>query len=79
MWKMTGWLAKTVAAGLIVSFLSIWTAGYIVNSYVETLLKQFNIPLDEKPFALNGVWGNIWGANPVVKTGDHGGRNESWR
>lgn len=69
MWKMTGWLAKTVAAGLIVSFLSIWTAGYIVNSYVETLLKQFNIPLDEKPFALNGVWGNIWGANPVLKTG----------
>ncbi|MFC5653171.1 hypothetical protein ACFPYJ_29475 [Paenibacillus solisilvae] len=68
MWKMTGWLAKSVAAGLIISFLSIWTTGYIVNSYVETLLKQFNIPLEEKPFALNGVWGSIWGADPALKT-----------
>ncbi|RAP74248.1 hypothetical protein [Paenibacillus montanisoli] len=67
MWKMTGWLAKTIAAGLLISFLSIWTTGYIVNSYVETLLKQFNVPLDEKPFALNGVWGGLWGVDPVVK------------
>ncbi|SFT23546.1 hypothetical protein [Paenibacillus sp. BC26] len=67
MWKMTGWLAKTIAAGLLISFLSIWTTGYIVNSYVETLLKQFNVPLEQKPFALNGVWGGLWGADPVVK------------
>ncbi|MFC4778319.1 hypothetical protein ACFO9Q_16095 [Paenibacillus sp. GCM10023252] len=62
MWKMAGWLAKIVAAGLMISFLSIWTTGYIVNSYVETLLKQFNVPLETKPFALSGVWGNLWGA-----------------
>ncbi|BBH23413.1 hypothetical protein Back11_47580 [Paenibacillus baekrokdamisoli] len=68
MWKMTGWLVKTVAAGLIISFLSIWTTGYIVNSYVETLLGQFNIPLDKKPFALDGVWGSMWGANPTLKS-----------
>lgn len=68
MWKMTGWLAKTVAAGLIISFLSIWTTGYIVNSYVETLLKQFNIPLDQKPFALSSVWGGLWGADPLLKS-----------
>ncbi|MUT67473.1 hypothetical protein [Paenibacillus sp. NEAU-GSW1] len=63
MWKMTGWLAKTVAAGLIISFLSIWTTGYIVNSYVETLLKQYNLPLEVQPMALSGVWGKLWGAN----------------
>lgn len=68
MWRMTGWLAKTVAAGLIISFLSIWTTGYIVNSYVESLLKQFNIPLDEKPFALSSVWGGLWGADPMLKS-----------
>ncbi|MBW7475656.1 hypothetical protein K0T92_12960 [Paenibacillus oenotherae] len=68
MWRMAGWLAKTVAAGLIISFLSIWTTGYIVNSYVETLLKQFNIPLEQKPFALSSVWGGLWGADPVLKS-----------
>lgn len=71
MWKVSkiaGWLAKTVAAAILISFLSIWTTGYVVNSYVETLLKQFNIPLEEKPFALSGVWGELWGADPAVKS-----------
>ncbi|WP_308636963.1 hypothetical protein [Paenibacillus silvisoli] len=67
MWKMTGWLGKTIAAALLISFLSIWTTGYIVNSYVETLLKQFNVPLEQKPFALSGVWGGLWGVDPAVK------------
>ncbi|MFC4100736.1 hypothetical protein [Paenibacillus xanthanilyticus] len=66
--KMVSWLGKTVAAGLIISFLSIWTTGYVVNSYVETLLKQFNIPLEMKPIAMDGVWGALWGADPEVKS-----------
>jgi len=68
MLKWAGWLAKLVAAGLIISFLSIWTTGYIVNSYVETLLKQFKLPLETKPFALSGMWGTLWGADPTLKT-----------
>lgn len=67
MWKIAGWLVKTIAAGLIVSFLSIWTTGYVVNSYVETLLKQYKIPLDVKPYAMSGVWGGLWGADPELK------------
>lgn len=66
MWKMTGWLAKTVAAGIIVSFLSIWTTGYIVSSYVDTILKQYNLPLEVKPMALTGLWGKMWGADPLM-------------
>lgn len=62
------WLAKIVAAGLIVSFLSIWTTGYIVTSYVETILKQFNLPLEVPPMAMSGVWGKLWGADPLVTT-----------
>lgn len=62
-WKWAGWIGKTVAAGLIMAFLSIWTAGYIVNSYAEALLKQFNIPMEQQPFALSGVWGKLWGAD----------------
>ncbi|QHT58634.1 hypothetical protein GXP70_00640 [Paenibacillus lycopersici] len=71
MWKITGKVAaavgKLVAAALLVSFLSIWTTGYVVNSYVETLLKQFHIPLEEQPFALSGLWGEMWGADPGAK------------
>lgn len=70
-WKITGKVAATVgklaAATLLVSFLSIWTTGYVVNSYVETLLKQFHIPLEEQPFALSGLWGEMWGAHPSAK------------
>ncbi|PWW08809.1 hypothetical protein DFQ01_101535 [Paenibacillus cellulosilyticus] len=67
MWKMFGWVGRAIAVGLIASFLSIWTTGYIVNSYVESLLKQYNMPLDVQPFALSGVWGKLWGADPVSK------------
>lgn len=65
MWKMFSWVGRAIAVGLIASFLSIWTTGYIVNSYVETLLKQYNLPLEVQPFALSGVWGKLWGADPV--------------
>jgi len=68
MWKMFGWLGRTVAAGLIVSFLAIWTTGYIVNSYVETLLKQYNLPIETKPMALSGIWGTLWGVDAAKET-----------
>ncbi|WP_138753997.1 hypothetical protein [Paenibacillus sinopodophylli] len=64
--KRIGWLAKLVASGLILSFLCIWTTGYIVTSYVETILKQFNLPLEVPPMAMSGVWGKLWGADPLV-------------
>lgn len=76
MLKRMGWLAKLVAAGLILSFLSIWTTGYIVTSYVETLLKQFNLPLEVPPMAMSGVWGKLWGADPLVTT-DTAGKEET--
>ncbi|WP_040712162.1 ICP22 family protein [Paenibacillus curdlanolyticus] len=63
MWKMFSWVGRAIAVGLIASFLSIWTTGYIVNSYVESLLKQYKLPLEVQPFALSGVWGKLWGAD----------------
>ncbi len=76
MLKKIGWLAKLVAAGLILSFLSIWTTGYIVTSYVETILKQFNLPLEVPPMAMSGVWGKLWGADPLVTT-DTAGKEDT--
>lgn len=65
MGRWLGWAGKTVATALLLSFLSIWTTGYIVNSYMETLLKQLNVPLQMQPFALSGTWGKLWGASPI--------------
>ncbi|XEC95055.1 hypothetical protein AB6A23_00210 [Paenibacillus tarimensis] len=62
MWRMIEWLGKAIAAALIVSFLSIWTTGYIVTSYIETVLKQYELPLEVQPMAMSGVWGKLWGA-----------------
>jgi hypothetical protein len=50
------------ATALLLSFLCIWTTGYIVNSYMESVIKQLNLPLDIQPIALSGVWGTLWGA-----------------
>jgi hypothetical protein len=55
--------AKLLVTVMLVSFLSIWTTGYIVNSYMESLLKQLNLPLETQPFALSGIWGTLWGAD----------------
>lgn len=63
MWKWLSWALRILATAVLLSFLSIWTTGYIVNSYMETLLKQLNLPLETQPFALSGVWGKLWGAD----------------
>jgi hypothetical protein len=62
-WKMFGWLWKAAAAAVLASFLAIWTTGYIVNSYVEALLEEYEIPLEKPPFALSGLWGRLWGVS----------------
>ncbi|MBH5319359.1 hypothetical protein I6N90_16285 [Paenibacillus sp. GSMTC-2017] len=62
MFKYVAWLGKLIAAGLILSFLSIWTTGYIVTSYVESILKQYELPLEVPPMAMSGVWGKLWGS-----------------
>ncbi len=68
MLKRFAWLGKLVAAGLILSFLSIWTTGYIVTSYVESILKQFNLPLEVPPMTMTGVWGKLWGSDPLLES-----------
>lgn len=64
MWKVAEWVGKTVAAALIVSVLSIWTAGFIVTSYLDSILKQYELPLEVQPMAMSGIWGKLWGAEP---------------
>lgn len=56
MWKIAGWIGKWAAAALVVSVISIWTTGFIINSYVQNLVKQYNLPIEVPPIALSGVW-----------------------
>ncbi|MBB6678205.1 hypothetical protein [Cohnella lubricantis] len=67
MWRWIEWGAKLLASAVLLSFLCVWTTGYIVNSYVQTVLKELEIPLDVQPFALSGVWGKLWGADERPK------------
>lgn len=60
--KWISWALRVVATALLLSFLCIWTTGYIVNSYMESVLKQLDLPLEVQPLALSGVWGTLWGA-----------------
>ncbi len=62
MFKWVSWVIRMGATALLLSFLCIWTTGYIVNSYMETVIKQLDLPLDTQPFALSGMWGTLWGA-----------------
>ncbi|MHA7965000.1 hypothetical protein ACX93W_12725 [Paenibacillus sp. CAU 1782] len=70
MLKGIAWLGKLVAGGLILSFLCIWTTGYIVTSYVESILKQYELPLEVPPMAVSGVWGKLWGSEPLLAGND---------
>jgi hypothetical protein len=77
MLRRLAWIGKLIAAGLIISFLSIWTTGYIVTSYVESLLKQFELPVEVPPMAMSGVWGSLWGSDPLLVSEDEGQENQS--
>ncbi|XID91673.1 hypothetical protein ACF3MZ_24720 [Paenibacillaceae bacterium WGS1546] len=68
MFKWASWAIRTAATAVLLSFLCIWTTGYIVNSYVESIVKQLNLPVDVQPLALSGVWGTLWGAEKPKKT-----------
>lgn len=67
MFKWVSWVIRMGATALLLSFLCIWTTGYIVNSYMETVIKQLDLPLQTQPFAISGVWGKLWGAEEAPK------------
>jgi hypothetical protein len=68
MFKWVSWVIRMGATALLLSFLCIWTTGYIVNSYMETVIKKLDLPIDTQPFALSGVWGKLWGADKLPQT-----------
>ncbi|TFE25390.1 hypothetical protein [Cohnella luojiensis] len=67
MFKWVSWVIRMGATALLLSFLCIWTTGYIVNSYMESVIKQLDLPIDIQPIALSGMWGGLWGADKAPK------------
>jgi len=65
--KIGMWIARIVVTVLLACLLSIWTTSYVVTSYVQALLEEYEIPLEVKPVALANVWGMIWGADGKSK------------
>ncbi|MFK4305058.1 hypothetical protein ABH892_005230 [Paenibacillus sp. RC254] len=78
--RWLGWLLKKGITVVLVSALTLAVTGVVVNAYVQSLLRQFNIQLDHQP-----VWGLGWlngssGTDKSTGTGKNkatGGGSES--
>lgn len=77
MFKWVSWVIRMGATALLLSFLCIWTTGYIVNSYMETVIKQLELPIEMQPLALNGMWGKLWGAEKPSQAKQEVDENEN--
>lgn len=64
------WLANIIGIVVISAILSIWVSGYIVTSVVQSVLKQYEIPLTIEPIAFSGVWGMLWGYEKLPASED---------
>lgn len=67
MFKRAIEIIKLAAAVMLISTITVWTTGMIVTHYLDSLLKQYNIPFDTKPVVVSGFWGTVWRADPPVK------------
>jgi|GEM_PF-1165812 len=62
MWKWMFRTGRLLVTAVLVCLVSVWTTGYIVNSYLETVLKQMGLPVQVQPPGLTDIWGKLWGA-----------------
>ncbi|MDQ0492316.1 hypothetical protein [Paenibacillus brasilensis] len=67
--RWLGWLLKKGMTVVLVSALTLAVTGVVVNAYVQSLLRQFNIQLDHQP-----IWGLGWlnGSTGAGKSTDTG-------
>lgn len=59
--KWIGWLLKLCATIVAVSLLTVATTGYVVNSYIESLLGSYNIPVAGHAPSLGGIMKDMLG------------------
>ncbi|MEK5478796.1 hypothetical protein NYE70_17950 [Paenibacillus sp. FSL R5-0407] len=59
--KWIGWLAKLVITVVTVSMLTVMTTGYVVNTYIQSLLGSYNLPIAGKAPTLGGMMKGMFG------------------
>ncbi|MCM3041329.1 hypothetical protein M3201_16610 [Paenibacillus motobuensis] len=57
MWR----LFKLSVTAIVVSLLTVMTTGYVVNSYIQSLLSSYNIPIAEEAPTLGGMFKGMLG------------------
>ncbi|WP_059041253.1 hypothetical protein [Paenibacillus rubinfantis] len=59
--KWLGWILKLVVTIVAVSLLTVATTGYIVNSYIQTLLSSYNLPITAQAPGIGGIMKGMLG------------------
>lgn len=66
--KWIGWLVKLVATVVAVSLLTMATTGYVVNSYVQSLLGSYNLPVTGHAPSLGNIMKGMLGLGEGAST-----------
>ncbi|WP_334077842.1 hypothetical protein [Paenibacillus sanfengchensis] len=59
--RWVGWLLRLVATVVIVSFLTVLTTGYVVNTYIQSLLESYHLPITAEAPSLGSVVKGMFG------------------
>lgn len=68
--KWLGWILKLCITIVAVSLLTVATTGYIVNSYIQTLLSSYNLPLTGQAPGFGGIVKGMLGFGGVAGRAD---------
>lgn len=76
--KWIGWLLRLSLTIVMVSVLTIMTTGYVVNSYIQSLLSSYNLPISGQAPSLGGMVKGMLGFSDVDQTkSDKGKQGQS--
>jgi hypothetical protein len=69
--KFFGWLSKILISTVLISTLSVLTAGYVVNLYVEEIVRQYQLPALGKKIQFSDIAARLFeGLNISKPKGD---------
>lgn len=49
-----------VGIGIISSLITMGTTAIVVDGYIQSVLKQFNVPLKHEPVTASSIWRSLW-------------------
>lgn len=67
--KFFGWLVKVLAAAIMAACISVVTTFYVVQHYVQELIKPFQAVLPEKQLGLSEFVAKLWTESNIVGQG----------